>query len=115
MDFTISPELEGLRRRIAAFVETEIIPRETDPASWDAHENIAEPALSELRTKARAAGLLPQGFAALAGFFVCNAQLFRTDADFFFVLAHQFRAFNEEMREGALCFSFFPVDFGLLP
>ncbi|MDX3809470.1 MAG: acyl-CoA dehydrogenase family protein, partial [Bosea sp. (in: a-proteobacteria)] len=57
MDFTISPELEDLRRRIAAFVETEIIPRETDPMSWDAHENIAEPALSELRTKARAAGL----------------------------------------------------------
>ncbi len=57
MDFTISPELDDLRRRIAAFVETQIIPRETDPASWDAHENIAEPALSELRAKARAAGL----------------------------------------------------------
>lgn len=57
MDFTISPELDDLRRRIAAFVETQIIPRETDPASWDVHENVAEPALSELRAKARAAGL----------------------------------------------------------
>lgn len=57
MDFTISPALDDLRCRIAAFVETEIIPHETDPASWDAHENIAEPALSALRAKARAGGL----------------------------------------------------------
>ncbi len=57
MDFTISAELDDLRRRIAAFVEHEIIPRESDKASWDAHENIAEPALAELRAKARSAGL----------------------------------------------------------
>ena len=57
MDFTISAELDDLRRRIAAFVENEIIPRERDRASWDAHENIAEPALAELRARARAAGL----------------------------------------------------------
>lgn len=57
MDFTISPGLEDLRQRIAAFVESEIIPREADPASWDTHENIALPALAELRAKARAAGL----------------------------------------------------------
>ena len=57
MDFTISPELDDLRRRIAAFVESEIIPHESDPASWDAHDNIAEPVLAQLRAKARAAGL----------------------------------------------------------
>ena len=57
MDFTISPDLNDLRRRIAAFVESEIIPHESDPASWDAHDNIAEPVLAQLRAKARAAGL----------------------------------------------------------
>lgn len=57
MDFTISPDLDDLRRRIAAFVESEIIPHESDPASWDAHDNIAEPVLAQLRAKARAAGL----------------------------------------------------------
>ncbi len=57
MDLTISPELDALRRRIAAFVADEILPLEGDPATWDAHENIALPVLDTLRAKARAAGL----------------------------------------------------------
>ena len=31
MDFAISPELEDLRQRIAAFVETELLPLEAKP------------------------------------------------------------------------------------
>ncbi len=57
MDFTLSPEIEAARVRIRAFVETEVLPAEDDPAAWDAHENIAEPALQRLREKAKAAGL----------------------------------------------------------
>jgi acyl-CoA dehydrogenase len=57
MDFTISPELDALRQRIAAFVETHLIPLERDPAAYDAHENIGEAALATMRAKARAEGL----------------------------------------------------------
>ena len=57
MDFSISPELEALRGRIADFVEAHILPLEADPAAFDAHENIAEAPLEHLRAKARAEGL----------------------------------------------------------
>lgn len=57
MDFSISPQLDALRREIAAFVEAEILPLESDPAAYDAHENIAPGPLEALRAKARAAGL----------------------------------------------------------
>lgn len=57
MDFSISPALEDLRARIAAFVEREILPLEADPAAYDAHENIRADVLSQMRAKARAEGL----------------------------------------------------------
>ena len=57
MDFTISPEVADLRDRIEAFVETHLIPLEADPGAFDAHENIAEAPLAEMRAKARAEGL----------------------------------------------------------
>lgn len=57
MDFAISPELEALRARIAAFVAEEIMPHEADASAYDAHENIRPDLLAELRAKARAAGL----------------------------------------------------------
>lgn len=57
MDFTISPELDLLRRQITEFVTDRIIPLESDPASYDAHENIDETLLATLRAEARAAGL----------------------------------------------------------
>ena len=57
MDFTISPRIAAFRDRIAAFVETEILPAEADPAAFDAHENIAADRLAALRAKAQAAGL----------------------------------------------------------
>jgi acyl-CoA dehydrogenase len=57
MDFTISPEIETVRARIAAFVERELLPLEADPASYDAHENIRLDLLDDLRAKAREEGL----------------------------------------------------------
>ncbi len=57
MDFTLSPEIDALRRRIRAFVEAHVLPLEADPAAWDAHENIAEAPLRATRAKARAEGL----------------------------------------------------------
>lgn len=57
MDFTISPELDRLRRQIAGFVNDRLIPLEADAGSYDAHENIDEGLLAALRAEARAAGL----------------------------------------------------------
>ncbi len=57
MDFTISPVIVDYRDRIADFVETHLLPLEGDPLAWDAHENIAAGPLSDMRQKARDAGL----------------------------------------------------------
>ena len=57
MDFTISPELDRLRGRVADFVADRLLPLEADPASFDAHENIDLALLERLRAEARAAGL----------------------------------------------------------
>ncbi len=57
MDFALSAEIEDLRRRIRAFVASEILPLEADPEAYDDHENIRLDLLDELRTKARAQGL----------------------------------------------------------
>ena len=57
MDFSITPELEETRRRIAAFVEERLLPLEADSASYDAHENISLEVLDRERAAAREAGL----------------------------------------------------------
>ncbi|MEQ1433163.1 hypothetical protein ABLW54_24055, partial [Salmonella enterica] len=57
MDFRISPEIEDVRARIAAFVEANILPLEADRQAYDDHGNIALPVLDDLRGKARAEGL----------------------------------------------------------
>ena len=57
MDFTISPRVADLRDRIDAFVEANLLPLESDPTNYDAHENIALPVLEQMREKARAEGL----------------------------------------------------------
>lgn len=57
MNFEIPPLVEDLRTRIAAFVETEILPVEADRASYDEHGNIAHGPLDILRRKAKAQGL----------------------------------------------------------
>ncbi len=57
MDFTLSPQVENYRSRIADFVETEILPVEADRSNFDEHGNITDTALKPLRTKAKAQGL----------------------------------------------------------
>ncbi|WP_299362541.1 acyl-CoA dehydrogenase family protein [uncultured Paracoccus sp.] len=57
MDFTISPRIEDYRRRIARFVEDELLPLEADRANYDPHENIRLDVLETIRDKARAEGL----------------------------------------------------------
>jgi acyl-CoA dehydrogenase len=57
MEFTISPEIEDFRARIARFVQDEILPVEENRQSWDAHGNIAKDWLAPLREKARDQGL----------------------------------------------------------
>lgn len=57
MDFTLPPQIEAHRRAVRDFVETHILPLEADPASFDAHENIREDLLHQMRSKVRAAGL----------------------------------------------------------
>lgn len=57
MDFTISPETEDLRARIARFVDDEILPVEENRDSWDEHDNISQEWLKPLREKAKAEGL----------------------------------------------------------
>jgi acyl-CoA dehydrogenase len=57
MDFHIPPRIEDFRQRIAAFVERELIPLESDPAAYDPHENIRLDLLAAVRAKAKAEGL----------------------------------------------------------
>ena len=56
MDFTISAPIEDIRSRIAAFVEREVLPLESDPDAYDRHDNIRLDLLDGLRAKARARG-----------------------------------------------------------
>jgi acyl-CoA dehydrogenase len=57
MDFALSPKVEETRLRIRRFVDEEILPLEADPASYDAHENIAHAPLERLKAKAKEEGL----------------------------------------------------------
>jgi acyl-CoA dehydrogenase len=57
MDFTITPEIEDYRQRIAKFVERELLPLEVDRANYDAHENIKVDVLNQMRVRAKAEGL----------------------------------------------------------
>ncbi len=57
MDFTLTPETDDFRKRIRAFVEKNILPLESDPATYDGHENIRDDLLDGLRDKAKSEGL----------------------------------------------------------
>ncbi len=54
MEFTIPTHVESLRRQIAEFVAEHVLPLESDPATYDGHDNIRLDLLEELRAKARA-------------------------------------------------------------
>jgi acyl-CoA dehydrogenase len=57
MDYLLTPEIDDTRRRVRAFVDTHLIPLESDPATYDEHENIREDLLQQMRAKARNEGL----------------------------------------------------------
>ena len=54
MDFSLSPDVEGLRDRVHAFLERDVIPREQEVTR---HPERLEPVRAELQAKAKAAGL----------------------------------------------------------
>ncbi len=57
MDFSLSPEIDALRKRIRSFVDEEIIPIEADRANFDDNQNIREDVLAILRDKVKSAGM----------------------------------------------------------
>jgi acyl-CoA dehydrogenase len=57
MDFALPADVDAIRARIERFVAGRLIALESDPASYDAHENIAPALLETLRGEAKAAGL----------------------------------------------------------
>ena len=57
MDFTLPPEIEDIRKRTRAFIDQHVIPLESDPANYDAYENIRLDVLEGVRAKAKHAGL----------------------------------------------------------
>lgn len=57
MDFTLTPEVDDIRRRIGAFVAAHVLPLEAHPGNFDHHGMISEAALAGLRPRARAEGL----------------------------------------------------------
>src|SRR6187551_639641 len=68
MDFTLPPQVEEFRQRYRAFVAEHVLPLESDPASFDDHENIRLDLLDKLRAKAKADGLwAPQMPKAVGG------------------------------------------------
>jgi acyl-CoA dehydrogenase len=57
MDFSLSPDLEDVRRRVAAFVADRLLPLEDDPASWGEGENIRWDLVQAIREETKALGL----------------------------------------------------------
>ena len=50
MDFTISPELEKLRRRVRDFIAEEVMPLEANKENYNEFENIRLSLLKPMRT-----------------------------------------------------------------
>lgn len=57
MDFTLTPEINDMCRRIRSFVDEHLLPLESDPTIYDEYESIRKELLDELRVKAKAAGI----------------------------------------------------------
>lgn len=57
MNFDLSPDLQALRLKVREFVGEVILPLESDPANYDAHENIEVATLDRIREQVKAAGL----------------------------------------------------------
>jgi acyl-CoA dehydrogenase len=57
MDFSLTPEIKDMSRRIRMFVDEYLLPLESDPTIYDEYESIRKDLLDELRLKAKAAGI----------------------------------------------------------
>ncbi|MGE0357963.1 MAG: acyl-CoA dehydrogenase family protein [Burkholderiales bacterium] len=57
MDFSLPAAIEDYRRRYRDFVRAKVLPLDTDPASFDEHQNIRADVLERVRAEARSAGL----------------------------------------------------------
>ena len=57
MDFSLTPEINDMCRRIRIFVDEYLLPLELDPTIYDEYESIRKDLLDELRLKAKAAGI----------------------------------------------------------
>ena len=57
MDFTLTPEINDMCRRIRSFVDEHLLPLESDPTIYDEYESISKELLDALRVKAKAAGI----------------------------------------------------------
>ena len=57
MDFSLTPEINDMCRRIRIFVDEYLLPLELDPTIYDKYESIRKDLLDELRLKAKAAGI----------------------------------------------------------
>src|SRR4051812_43730148 len=57
MDFTLPPDVEALRSKIAAFVRERIVPLEADRANYDEHENIRIDVLERVRSEVKSSGM----------------------------------------------------------
>ena len=68
MNFSLPPDVEALRERVAGFVRERIVSLEADRANYDEHENVAIPVLERIRAEVKAQGMwAPQVPRALGG------------------------------------------------
>lgn len=74
MDFTLPKEIDETRLAVRGFVSDRLIPLESDPGSFDDHENIAEPLLAEMRAEAKSAGLWSPQMPTARGGMALNIQ-----------------------------------------
>ncbi|MEM9205912.1 MAG: acyl-CoA dehydrogenase family protein [Pseudomonadota bacterium] len=82
MNFTLSEETEAICQKVAAFVDTHVIPLEADRSTWNEYENVTLAERDRVRKIARAEGLwAPQVSKARGGMglsFVDQAAFYET-------------------------------------
>lgn len=80
MDFSLPPDIEALREKVAHFTRERILPLEADPANYDEHENIAPAVLARMQAEVKAAGLwapqIPREYGGLGLPVVARAALY---------------------------------------
>ncbi|NQW01135.1 MAG: acyl-CoA dehydrogenase family protein [Rhodospirillales bacterium] len=57
MDFSLAPAVVDMCQRIRSFVDSHLLPLESEPSTYDEYESIRKELLDELRAKARAQGI----------------------------------------------------------